>query len=85
MPAKITQQVLNLTFASLFTYMVELQAGSRALGAGTENTTLLSSHVVRNSDASLDFGLGRLHELDYKQEIKRDLSLSSLLSFISYV
>ncbi|XP_021824300.1 amino-acid permease BAT1-like isoform X1 [Prunus avium] len=41
----------------------------------------LPSHVVPNGSASQDSGHARLHELGYKQELKRDLSLLSNFAF----
>ncbi|XP_054825053.1 amino-acid permease BAT1 homolog isoform X2 [Prosopis cineraria] len=42
---------------------------------------VLPSHGVGNDGASLDSGHTRLHELGYKQELKRDLSVLSNFAF----
>lgn len=35
---------------------------------------VLPSHLPQNGNGSLDSGHARLHELGYKQELKRDMS-----------
>ncbi|XP_028758144.1 amino-acid permease BAT1 homolog, partial [Neltuma alba] len=42
---------------------------------------VLPSHGDGNGGASLDSGHARLHELGYKQELKRDLSVLSNFAF----
>ncbi|KAJ7954151.1 amino-acid permease BAT1-like [Quillaja saponaria] len=41
----------------------------------------LPSHMAKNNDVSVDSGHARLHELGYKQELKRDLSMFSNFAF----
>ncbi|KAI8539018.1 hypothetical protein RHMOL_Rhmol09G0148400 [Rhododendron molle] len=51
-----------------------------ARGHGGENNMVLPLQV-RSGNASPDTGLARLHELGYKQELKRDLSVVSNFAF----
>ncbi|KAI4357733.1 hypothetical protein L6164_001664 [Bauhinia variegata] len=51
------------------------------MGSGREKMVLPSHHGVTNGGASLDSGHARLHELGYKQELKRDLSVISNFAF----
>ncbi|KAJ7943092.1 amino-acid permease BAT1-like [Quillaja saponaria] len=47
---------------------------------GREDMTL-PSHMEKRGDVSVDSGHTRLHELGYKQELKRDLSMFSNFAF----